>query len=90
MATLPDGVQVFAALPLLADHPQALCVGKIILQESGDDITLICGLKNALPQDAELIAESGNHCLAQLTGFWPQTKLPAQVKRVGVYGRIIV
>lgn len=89
-ANLPDGVHVFAALPLLANHPQALCVGKIILKESGDDITLICGAENALPQGAQLIAKAGNQCLAQLAGFWPQDKLPAPIKRVGVYGRIIV
>jgi len=89
-AQLPDGVCVFAPLPLLAERPQALCVGKIILKESGDDITLICGAENALPQGAQLIAKSNAQCLAQLAGFWSQDKLPAKVKRVGTYGRLIV
>jgi len=89
-ASLPDGVCVFAPLPLLAERPQALCVGKIILKESGDDITLICGAENALPQGAQLLAKAGAQCLAQLAGFWVQDKLPAKVKRVGTYGRLIV
>ncbi|MDD9798766.1 MAG: hypothetical protein OXT03_06740, partial [Alphaproteobacteria bacterium] len=89
-ANLPERVNVFSALPLFTDHPQALCVGKIILKESGDDITLICGTENALPQEAQLITKSNNQGLAQLAGFWQEDKLPATVKRVGVYGRVIV
>ncbi len=69
---LPDGVKIFAALPLVpfcgAGAIEALCVGHVVLEPSGDDIMLITGAVDGLPDGAQILARKDGQCLAALDG----------------------
>lgn len=68
---LPDGLKIFTRLPLVplmggAEDIQALCLGHVALEPSGDDVALITGAAAGVPDGAQILAQAGGQCLAAL------------------------
>lgn len=73
--SLPEDITLFARLPLYAlndtdtDVMQAVCVGRVGLEPSGDDVSLLVGPAQALPEGAEVLASSDSICLVAVEGY---------------------
>ena len=86
---IPHGLKVFATLPVLAGKIEQFCVGKITLKPSHNDISIIYGTQNIIPQEAKLLATHGEYHLAYLDGFISKKDLPHHLYLIGASNMII-
>ncbi len=77
-------LSLFLGLPLFDVAPALFCIGRIPLEPSGDDMTLIIGLQAALPRKATPIACEDSICLAMVKGFMTQKELELSAQKGGV------
>lgn len=75
---MSSDVKIFARLPIFnlgssgadEDKKRAMfCVGRVGVEESGNDVTLIVGAKATLPDGATILADDGEACLAAVDGY---------------------
>lgn len=87
---LPSGVNVFAGLPYLSRRTRsslnAVCVGHIALEESGEDVTLMSCPVETVSADGEegrIIASTETHHLIMVDGFMNADRIGSCVGSFG-------
>jgi len=83
-AEMSEPLQVFLGLPLFDATAQIVCLGRIPVEASGQDKTLLIGPEQELPASANILAREQGIGLAMMDGFMTQEALDPAARQAGI------
>lgn len=89
LLTANEGLYIFGYAPLVlkeATLPQALMVGRITPEHSGNDWSYFLIEKTALRADETTLAQSGNHAIIRVRGYYKTLDNHIHARFLGAHG----